>query len=181
MIEEPRPLDWYALSVRPQYEKVVQRNLNAKGYETFLPLAKRLQRKFNREMEVEVPLFQGYVLIRLDPLYRLPVLKVPAVDHIVSIDRCPCPIPDEEVETVRAVVDSTLEYGPWPYVEAGQRVRVRFGSLDGLEGFVVDCRGTQKLVISLNLLQRSVAVEIDRAWVEPLPTSELRPIPIGAA
>ena len=110
MIEAPKPLDWYALSVRTQYEKAVQRNLNAKGYETFLPLTKRRRRKLDRTTEVEVPLFQGYLLVRLDPQYRLPVLKIPAVDYIVSIDRCPCPIPEEEVETVRSVVSSTLQY-----------------------------------------------------------------------
>ena len=79
------------------------------------------------------------------------------------------------------MVSSALQYGPWPYVETGQRVRIGFGSLQGLEGFVVDCRGTQKLVVSLNLLRRSVAVEIDRSWVEPLPSAELRPVPIGVA
>jgi transcription antitermination factor NusG len=165
---------WYALVVKARYEKVVSQHLSAQDYEVFLPLVKTRRRWSDRIKELEVPLFPGYVLSRFDPADRLRALMIPGVSHVVSFDRRPTPIPDCEVESVRTVLDSDLKFEPWPFLGVGQRVRVEHGSLYGLEGLIVDIRKSKKLVVSLNLLQRSVAVEIDHDWVVPVSSSPRR-------
>ena len=167
---------WYALKVRGNYEKVVARNLAAKNYEVFLPLMTRRRHWSDRIKEVEVPLFPGYVLSRFDINERIQVLVVPGVSHVVAIGKEPTPVPDAEVDAIRTVVDSRLACEPWPFIRAGQRVRIEYGSMRGLEGWVAYVRNSRKLVVPLTLLNRSVAVEIDRDWVEPVWGAETRPL-----
>jgi len=165
---------WYALKVRPRSESVVAANLETKGYELFLPTYKTKRRWSDRTKSFEMPLFPGYLFCLFDANNRLPILKTPNVNFVVGIGREPAPIDETEIEAIRRVVNAGVVYGPHPYVKVGQFVRVEYGSLSGLVGLVTDLRNGSRLIISVNLLMRSVSVEIDRAWVKPLqnPSSE---------
>jgi transcription antitermination factor NusG len=166
-------LPWFAIRARPRWEKLVQQALEGKGYEAFLPLYTSRRRWSDRIKELELPLFAGYLFCRLDlEERRLPVLTTPGVRGIVGIAKTPAPIPDLEIEAVRAIAGSGLAAQPWPFLRVGQSVRIRGGSLDGIEGVLVSSKKHHRLVVSVGLLQRSVAVEVDQAWVEavgPLP------------
>jgi len=159
---------WYALHVRSRFEKVVARNLRGKGYEEFLPTYRRSSRWSDRTKQIELPLFPGYVFCRFDPLDRLPVLTIPGVNGIVAVGKTFVPIDQTELDAVRAVLKSEAYCEPWPYLAVGQRVRVEYGPLAGTEGLVMMLKNAYRLVISVNLLQRSVSVEIDRECLKPL-------------
>jgi transcription antitermination factor NusG len=160
---------WYALHVRTRFEKVVARNLRGKGYQEFLPLYRRTNRWSDRVKEIELPLFPGYVFCRFNPLDRLPILTVPGVNAIVGIGKNLLPVEESELNAIRNVLKSGTFCEPWPFLEVGQRVRVEYGPLAGTEGLVMMVKNTYRLVISVNMLQRSVAVEIDRDCLQPVP------------
>lgn len=156
---------WYALQVRTALGKIASAGLRGKGYQEFLPLYITQRHWSDRVKNVEVPLFPGYLFCRFDPLNRLvPVLTTPGVIRIVSVGRTPLPVEEAEIEAVHRVVDSGLAAAPWPFLSAGCRVAIERGPLAGLEGILTRFAGAHRLVVSINLLQRSVAVEIDRAW-----------------
>jgi transcription antitermination factor NusG len=159
---------WYALQVRPRSEWMVEANLRNKGYTPFLPTYKSKRRWSDRIKTLDVPLFPGYLFCQFDVRTRLPILKTPGVSHIVGIGKNPEPIDLVEIEAIRRVVKSGVVYEPHPYVTVGQFVQVEQGSLCGLTGLVTDLRHDSRLIISVNLLMRSVSVEIDRAWVKPI-------------
>ena len=160
---------WYAIRVKSQHEDVVARHLNVRGFESFLPQYKRVHRWSDRFKEVELPLFPGYVFCHFDSRNRLPVLTVPGVVHVVGVGKNPIPIEDDEIAAIQATVRCGLSRQPWPYLEVGQRVRIENGPLCDIEGILVGFRGNRRLVLSITLLQRSVAVEIEEEWVRPLP------------
>jgi len=160
---------WYALQVRTRFEKVVARNLQGKGYEEFLPVYRRTSRWSDRTKKIELPLFPGYVFCRFDPSDRLPILTIPGVIAVVGFGKKIVPVDDSELNAIRALSKSGTHYEPWPFLEAGQRVRVDEGPLAGIEGIVMEFKNRCRLVISLNILQRSVAVEIDRGCLKPRP------------
>jgi transcription antitermination factor NusG len=153
---------WYAIHVRSRFEKAVSWNLRGKGYEEFLPLYVRRARWSDRIKDVQLPLFPGYVFCQFDVNHRLPILTVPGVNAIVGIGKTPTAIEPVELESVRSVLLSHTQCEPWPYLAIGERVRVESGPLAGTEGIVQLIKNVYRLVISINLLQRSVAVEIDR-------------------
>ena len=156
---------WYALQIRSRYEKYSAAWLDQKRYECFLPLSMSRRRWSDRIKEFEVPLFSGYLFCRFDVLHRLPILQTPGVRGIVGIGKTPVPVPDEEIAVIQRVVDSGVSAQPWPFLRVGQRVRIEQGPLAGLEGFIVSVRSHCQLVVSVTLLQRSVAVEIEPAWL----------------
>jgi len=117
---------------------------------------------------VELPLFPGYVFCRLDLRCRLPLLTIPGALHFVGIGKIPVPIDDAEIAAIQAAVRSGLTTEPWPYLNVGQMVRLEDGPLAGLEGILVEVRKQHRIVVSVSLLQRSVAVEIEREWVTPV-------------
>jgi transcription antitermination factor NusG len=158
---------WYALHVRTRFEQTVARNLRAKGYEEFLPLYRRVHRWSDRTKEVELPLFPGYIFCKFDPQNRLPILLTPGVNGVVGIGRNLRPIDESELSAVRAVLKSGSFCEPVPFIQIGQRVSVEYGPLAGIEGFVTMFKNSHRLVISVDLLQRSVAVEIDRECLRP--------------
>jgi len=162
---------WLALRVKSRSEKVVSTIARNKGFEEFLPVYECRQRWSDRLKSVEFPLFPGYVFCRLDPRHRLPLLTIPGVLQFVGIGKTPVPIDDEEIIAIQSAVKSGLSSEPWPFLEAGQRVRLEDGPLAGLEGFLVEVRKQYRVVVSVTLLKRSVAVEIDREWVAPLDPS----------
>jgi transcription antitermination factor NusG len=121
----------------------------------------------DRLQRVEVPLFPGYLFCRLDVAERLPILVTPGVIDIVGIGKVPESIPDGEIEAIQAVARSGAPAVPWPYLRVGQTVRVTRGAMRGVEGLLVSVRKEFKIVLSVNMLQRSVAVEVDRDCIEP--------------
>jgi transcription antitermination factor NusG len=155
---------WYALQIRAGLEKTASAGLRGKGYEEFLPLYLARRRWSDRVREVEVPLFPGYLFCRFDPFDRLvPVLTTPGVICTVSAGRTPIAVAEAEIEAVRRVVHSGLAAEPWPFLSAGCLVAIERGPLAGLEGVLTKFAGGHRLVVSVNLLQRAVAVQIDGA------------------
>ena len=157
---------WFALRTKPRHEKIVASILRGKGYDEFLPLYTNRQRWSDRLKHVKQPLFPGYTFCRFDAESRLPILTTPGVLHVLSAGGHPVPVDDQEIEALRTIVDSGLHAEPWNFLRVGQVVRLVAGPLRGLEGILLDKR-TCKLVVSVALLQRSVAVEIDRQCVTP--------------
>jgi len=160
---------WFALQIRSRYENIVTAHLGGKGYEWFLPLYKCRRRWSDRFKEIECPLFPGYVFCRLNPLDRLPILITPGVVLIVGTGKTPVPIDETEIVAIQAAVKSGLPSQPWPFVQIGQRVRIEYGPLCGLEGILLDFRRHHRLLLSVTLLQRSIAVQVENAWVTPIP------------
>jgi len=165
---------WYALRVKSHCERMTAASLRSRGYEEFLPTYRLRRRWSDRWVELELPLFPGYVFSRFDARHRLPILQIPSLVHIVGIAKTPLPVDEQEIAAIQAIVHSGLAAQPWPYLRVGDLVRVQYGALSGLEGILVEVRKRHRLVVSVTLLQRSVAVEIDRDWV-----SLVRPARIG--
>ncbi len=162
---------WFALRVKSRYEKLVATMANNKGFEEFLPLYEARNRWSDRIKSVELPLFPGYVFCRLNPQYRLPLLTIPGVLHFVGIGKTPVPLEDAEIAAIQAAVQSGLSTEPWPFLQAGQRVRLQEGPLAGMEGIFVGTCKQDRLVVSVTLLKRSVAVTIERHWATPVDAS----------
>ncbi len=160
---------WYALTVGPRKEKFTAQALRTRGFEDFLPLYASRSQWSDRIRKIERPLFQGYVFCRFDIIERQAVLKTPDVVSIVGFGKTPEPVDDTEIAALQAVCRSGLDAIPYPHARIGSKVQVNDGPLKGLEGILVQDRKT-RLILSLTLLQRSVAVEIDRAWIAPLGT-----------
>ena len=159
---------WFALQVKTTLEKRVASLLAEKGHEFLLPLYRERRRWSDRIKEVELPLFPGYIFCRFTRRERTGVLKTPGVFRVVSIGSQPAPVDDAEIAAIQQALRAGLGARPHPYVTAGQRVRISGGSLDGLEGLVVDIRRSNRLILSVTLLQRSIALEIDSACVTPV-------------
>jgi transcription antitermination factor NusG len=160
-------LPWYALKVRTSGESKSQEVLVLKGFETFLPTYIDVRKYSDRLKKVSAALFPGYLFCRLDAEHRLPILSTPGVESIVGIAGVPHPLEEEEIAVIRRVIqDKTVV--PWPYLKEGDRVRVQYGSLQGVEGTLIKVRGVSRLVISIHFLQRSISFEIDREWVRPM-------------
>jgi len=157
-----------ALQVRPRAEKLVAIALSSKGIEVFLPLYTARRRWSDRVKELQLPLFDGYVFCKLNLLYRMPVLTIPGVIQFVGIGKTPVPIEEAEIAALQFVIKSGLPSMPWPFLQVGQRVRVEHGPLRDLEGILLQAKGSHRLVLSVSLLQRSVAVEVDRDCVAPI-------------
>src|SRR6266849_256272 len=156
-------LSWYAIRVRPRYEKQVAQSIESKGIKTFLPLYAMHRRWSDRTKEVQTPLFDGFVFCHIDVAERLPVLVTPGVMHFVGIGKTPLPVDDGEIAALQAVVRSGSVVRSWPFLREGDRVRVDDGPLRNVEGILLRAGDTDQVVISVSLLQRSIAVEVDRA------------------
>ncbi len=161
-------LPWYALQVRPRYEKVIASTLLGKGYEGFLPLYVHRSRWSDRIKEVHLPLFPGYLFCRFDINRRLPILVTPGVIHVVGIGQTPYPVAEDEISALKAIVLSGLQAEPRSYLNIGERVRIEIGPLAGVEGILTSLKGSSRLIVSVSLLQRSVSVEISESWVVPV-------------
>ena len=165
---------WFALRVKPRFEKTVATIARNKGYQEFLPLYQCRRRWSDRFQSVELPLFPGYIFCQLNPEFRLPLLTIPGALHFIGIGRVPAPIDDEEIAALQTAMRSGLWAEPWPFLNVGQRVRLEEGPLAGLEGLLIEVRKKQRLIVSVTLLKRSVAVEIERDWVRPLDCTETK-------
>lgn len=159
---------WFAVQVKTTHEKRVAGLLDQRGYERFLPTYRQRRRWSDRIKEVDQPLFPGYVFCRFAPQARLGVLKTDGVYRVVGIGPVPAPIDEDEILAIQHAVESGLAVRPHPFLVAGQRVRIDGGPLAGVQGLVTDVRRRDRLVLSVSLLQRSLSVEIDSAWVTPV-------------
>jgi transcription antitermination factor NusG len=163
-LTECNPVEhWYALQTRARHERIVKERLDKRGILTFLPTLIEVHRWSDRKKKVEMPLFSCYLFARLAPtrLDQLRVLCVEGVFRFVGPRREGLPIPDEQIEAVRALVESQLPCSSHPFLKIGQRVRIRSGSLDGLEGILVSRNGDTSVIISVDAIQRSLAVRVD--------------------
>ena len=167
-ISAETPRCWYALMVKPQHEKAVAAQLEMKCLEAYLPLYRARHQWSDRIVAVELPLFPRYVFSRFTFEDRLKVLQILSVTSIVSFGGKPCPIDNREVETIRAMISSGRPIHPWPSVRIGQRVRICEGPLDGLEGILVREKSGYREVVNVELLNRGVAVEVERDSIKPL-------------
>src|SRR5438270_1054565 len=172
---------WFAVQTRTRYEHFAAKQLVGRGYDVFLPFYYCNRRWSDRMQELEVPLFPGYLFSRFNLFDRLPILTTPGVIQIVGNGKTPIPVDEEEVVALQAAVKTGLPRHPWPFLKVGQRVRVEYGPLSGLEGFLLNFKGRYRLVLSVSLLQRSVAVEVDSAWVTSIPQQPARTAPIGSS
>jgi len=161
---EPR---WYAAYICANHEKRVAMQLAQRSVEHFLPLYETVRRWKDRRMRLQLPLFPGYVFVRLALVHRLQVLQVPGVVRLVGFTGQPCALPETEIEAMRTCLARTLCMEPHPYVQVGRRVRVKSGPLAGFEGLVIRKKNGLRFIISLDLIGRSAAVEIDGAELEP--------------
>src|ERR1044072_9385388 len=157
-------LCWTALQVRPRSEKLVAATLSFKGIESFLPVYKVRRRWSDRIKEMDMRLFAGYVFCRSDLRHRMPILTIPTVMQFFGSAKQPLPIEEAEITAIQSVVRSGLPSVPWPYLKVGQRVRIEHGPLRDTEGILLEVKGAERLIVSVTLLQRSVAVELDRDW-----------------
>jgi transcription antitermination factor NusG len=176
---------WYAVHTRHQHEKNVARVLTNKGFETFLPLYTAIHRWKDRDQKLFLPLFPCYVFLR-SPLDRWqPILTTPGVHSVLGFGGRRSMIPCSEIEAVRRMVGSPLKAEPHPFLKCGDRVRLRGGPLRGLEGILLRKTNVWKLLVSIEMLQRSVAVEVDASMVERIwvPQREFAPalLPISAS
>jgi transcription antitermination factor NusG len=159
---------WFALYTRHQHEKVVAEMLTAKGFEAFLPLYDSMRLWKDRKKTISLPLFPCYVFVR-GPLERkLAMISTPGVHMILYRGENVALIPGEEMQAIQKAVDGPFAVEPHPYLKCGERVRVKRGSLEGVEGVLVRKKNLYRLVLSVNMVAQSVAVEIDAADVEPV-------------
>lgn len=157
---------WYAVYTRHQHEKNVARALTGKGFEAFLPLYTTIHRWKDRDKQLSLPLFPCYVFLR-SPMDRWqPILTIPGVHSVLGFGGKRSMIPDAQLEAVRKMVASPLHAEPHPFLMCGDRVQLKAGPLQGLEGILLRKRSVWKLVVSVEMLQRSVAVEVDASMVE---------------
>jgi transcription antitermination factor NusG len=163
-------LRWYALHTRARHERMVEHRLREHGMETFLPVVQEVHRWSDRKKKVEVPLFGCYVFVHcaLLPEDRTVVHRIDSVFGFVGARGVGLPIPDEQIESVRTVLGQAAIWRSHPFLKAGQRVRVRGGALDGIEGVFLSENGDHSLIISIDAIQRSMAVRIDGYDIEPL-------------
>ena len=160
----PSP-QWFALTTKPRYERAAARYLRLKGFEEFAPACRTRRRWSDRFQEIEEQLFPGYLFCRFAYEQRLTVLNSPGVLSVVGYGKQPAAVDDSEIAAIRAIVDSGARAWPWPYMRIGQRVRIERGCLQGVAGTLVRENDFWRVVVNIEILQRAVAVEIDRHMI----------------
>ncbi len=163
---------WYALTVPYQHERQTEKALQSKGLETLLPVYRSRRQWSDRVKDVEMPLFAGYVLCHFDLDDRIHVMDTPGVARIVGFGGMPAALEDSEIAVIQHMLLSKLPLAPWPYLKAGDRVRVEHGPMRGQEGTLVRTKDSVHLVINIDVLQRSVAVQVDREAIVPIGCGE---------
>jgi len=166
--DEQEILPWWALYTKHQHEKVVAEMLEAKGIEVFLPLYESVRRWKDRSKVLSLPLFPCYVFVRGAMNRRLHVVSTPGVHMLLTHGERIATVPEEEIDAIRRTVEGSLRVEPHPFLRVGERVRVIRGTLEGVEGILARKKNIYRLILSVNMLAQSVAVEIDAADVEPV-------------
>ena len=157
---------WYAASTSANHEKRVAEQLGIRSVEHFLPLYEAVRRWKDRRVKLALPLFPGYVFVRLALRDRLQVLRVPGVARLVGFNGAAVALPNEEIEALKGSLANGLRAEPHPFLTVGRRVRIKVGPLEGMEGVVIRSRNRLRFVISLDLIHRAAAVEIETACLE---------------
>ncbi len=163
-----RNASWYAAYTCSRHEKKIAHQLEERGIENFLPLYRSVRRWKDRKKELELALFPGYIFVRLAMEDRLQVLKLPGVVRFVSFNGLPAPLPANDLEALRNGLSQNLCAEHHPYLTVGRRVKVVYGPLSGARGILVRRRNNSRLVVSIEAIMRSVALEIDEADVVPI-------------
>ncbi len=176
-ITEVQGAPWYAVRVRPNYEKPVAVALRGKGFQEFLPLIRSKRQWSDRVKIMDLPLFPGYLFCRLNLAERLPLLTTPGFLYLVGVGKNPEPVDELEIAGIQAVLRSGLTVTAWPNLAVGQKVRLKHGPLRGLEGVLTRIANRHRIYVSVTLLKRSISVEVDPEWVQPVSAeSELRAV-----
>jgi len=164
---------WYAAHTWANHEKRVAEQLGRLEVEHFLPIYHAVRRWADRRKRLEIPLFPGYVFVRLPLQERLRVLEIPSVARLVGFNNVPAPLPDDEMEAMRNGLTGQLRAQPHPFLKMGRRVRIIRGPLEGCEGFLLRKKSDFRIVLSIDLIMRSVAVELDAEDVAPISESKI--------
>jgi len=173
-IKTPEASDWWALYTRHQHERAVADMLSTKGFEVFLPLYASVRRWKDRNKTLSLPLFPCYVFVRGGLDRRLQVVTTPGVHMILFHGEQVAMIPEAEIGAIRTAVEGPYRVEPHPFLKCGERVRVTRGSLEGVEGILTRKKGLYRLVLSVEMMAQSVAVEIDASDVSPVKSSDFR-------
>jgi transcription antitermination factor NusG len=159
---------WYAAYTLPRHEKIISEQLAQKSVECYLPLYEKLNRWADRTARVQLPLFPGYVFVRISLNERVRVLELPSILRIVGFNGRPAALPDGEIEALQRAL-ATRKAEPVPYLAVGKRVHIHAGVLEGLEGIIVRRKGNLRIVVSVDSIMRSIAVELEAADVRVVP------------
>jgi len=157
---------WYALQVRARHEKNIEKILTYKGYSCFVPVYESARRWGGRDRTISLPLFASYVFCRFNVHDRLPVLITPGVMSVVGFGDGPVPVDEGQMTSLITVIEKRASCAPHPYLRMGERARIVAGPLTGVEGILVRSKQRSRLILSVELLHRSVAVEVDETWIE---------------
>jgi transcription antitermination factor NusG len=158
---------WFAVRTRTRAEKVVRDQLDARGVEVFLPTVVRWSRWKDRRKAIQWPLFAGYCFARFDPANHLHVQRCPSVAGIITFCAALAPLPEHEINGIRALVESDLRFDPVPFIKEGDRVEVVHGPLKGVVGRLVRKGDRARLVLSVEMISQAVSVEVDASDVKP--------------
>ena len=164
--EECSDAKWYAVYTWARHEKKVAEQMKQRQINSFLPLYRSIHRWKDRRKQIELALFPSYVFVHLVSGDRVRVLEIPGVVHIVSARGIPVPLAENEIDSLRRGTEGSLKMEPHPYLQAGQRVQVRSGPMAGLQGILLRRKEGLRLVVSIEILMRAVAVEIDEADIQ---------------
>ncbi len=165
-LEEVDSTNWFGIRVKSRCEGRAYDDLSLRGFEAFLPLCCVRRRWSDRVKTLQVPMFRGYLFCRFALLDRIRVLNAAGVAQIVGCGNSPVPISEMEIRSVQTLVTSKVACTPWPYLQAGQRVSIDNGPLAGVEGVILRAEdGKPRVVVSVSMLLRSVAAEIERDWI----------------
>jgi transcription antitermination factor NusG len=161
---------WYALQTRARHERTVEHRLRERGVATFLPLVTEIHRWSDRRKKIQFPLFSGYLFVRVAPskVDIVRILRTEGVFNFVGSRGEGTPIPEAQIGAIRALLDGQLAWSSHPFLKIGQRVRIKSGALYGVEGVLVSRSGDATLVISVDAIQRSLAVRVEGYEVEPV-------------
>jgi transcription antitermination factor NusG len=165
---QQQEMNWYAVHTKSRHEKRVSAQLEEKRVCAFLPIHRQIHMWIDRQSEVEVPLFSCYTFVRIVQMSeeRLKVLRTPGVLGFVGSERQGTPIPPEQIESLRTAISKNVQCSPHPFTDAGKRIRIRGGSLNGVEGILASRGADQSLIVSMNLLHRSVSIRIEGYQIE---------------
>ncbi len=164
-IGERSAAQWFAAYTCPRHEKRVREQLERRAVENFLPVYEAVHRWKDRRARVELPLFPGYIFVRIPAIERLRVLEVPSVVRLVAFNGQPTPLPERDIDILRQGLTGEVKALPHPYLKVGRRVRVKRGVMAGLEGILQRRKEGFRLVISIDLIMRSLSIEVDAADV----------------
>jgi transcription antitermination factor NusG len=166
---EPSVLDpWFALRVRPNYEKPVAASLHGKGFQEYLPLVRSRRQWSDRVKVMDLPLFPGYLFCRLNLEERMPLLTTPGFLYLVGVGKNPEPVDESEIAAIRSVLQSGLPVKTWPSLMVGQKVQLKYGPLRGVEGILTKIANQQRMFVSITLLKRSISIEVAPEWIHPV-------------